>query len=555
MTCQTHRSLRLVTSVCTAFAVPALGGCEPSASGSASVDTPPNILLLVADDLAYADLGSYGGDVSTPNLDRLAERGVRFSQFHTAPMCAPTRAMLLSGNDNHVAGMGIQGGAPGPFEGRPGYEGHLSERVVPLPLLLRDAGYHTYSVGKWHLGTEADHTPTAAGFERSFQLLQGAGDHFGDLALSPADSVSTYWVDGSYGSWPEGGYSTAVYTDRLLGFIEEGMGDGRPFFAFAAYTSPHWPLQVPDEYLELYRGRYDMGYDSLRALRFQSLQEAGIVLEDHELPPRLEWITPWDELSAEEQRVEARKMELYAAMLDNLDDHVGRLLDDLDERGILDNTLVIFMSDNGAAAEDFYNEGPFVAWLQRHYDNRYETMGTPTSYVSYGPQWAEAGSAPYRGHKTWAHEGGIVGPMIVAGPGVEGAGSIERAFVGVADIAPTLLEVAGGAYPGEHGTPETRPMAGTSILPLLRGEVDRIHPPDEFLALSHAQHAYARLGDWKIVSNDQYQGLGTFALYDLANDPGETTDASDRFPERKAQLLDSLAAFRERVGVVIPESR
>lgn len=557
MTFQIHLGLSRVLTASGVVLVMALAACEPATDaasrGDRGADARPNILLIVADDLAYADLGSYGGDVSTPKIDGLAERGVRFSQFHTAPMCAPTRAMLLSGNDNHVAGMGIQGGAPGVFAGRPGYEAHLSDRVVSFPLLLREAGYHTYSVGKWHLGTEVEHTPTAAGFERSFQLLQGAGDHFSDIALSAADSVSTYWVDGEFGSWPEGEYSTELYTDRLIGFIEERIDDGRPFFAYAAYTSPHWPLQVPDEYLDLYRGRYDMGYDSLRVLRFQSLQAAGIVPEDHELPPRLEWITPWEDLTSEERRIETRKMELYAAMVDNLDDHVGRLLDYLEERGALDNTLVILMSDNGAAAEDFYYRGPFARWLQRNYDNTYETMGTPTSYVSYGPQWAEAGSAPYRGHKTWAHEGGIVAPMIVAGPGVEGAGSIQRAFVGVSDIAPTVLELADVGYPGEHGTDQTRPMAGASMLPLLRAEADLIHPADELLGLSHGQHAYVRLGDWKLVSNDQYRGLGTFALYDLSSDPGETTDVSDRFPDRKAALLDSLAAFRERVGVVIPE--
>lgn len=527
-----------------------LAACARGPGDSAAAR--PNILLIVADDLAYADLGSYGGDVSTPNIDGLAERGIRFSQFHTAPMCAPTRAMLLSGNDNHVAGMGWQGGGPPGLAEHPGYEGYLTDRVVPFPLLLRDAGYHTYSVGKWHLGTTADHTPTTAGFERSFQLLQGAGDHFSDVALEPADSVSTYWDDGAFGSWPDGTYSTDVYTDRLVRFIDEGKGDGRPFFAFAAFTSPHWPLQVPDEYLDRYRGRYDMGYDRLRELRFESLQEAGIVPADHELPPRLEWIKPWGELSAEQQRIESRKMELYAAMVENLDDHVGRLLESLEREGMLENTLVVFMADNGAAAEDFYNQGSFVDWLHRHYENTYETMGTRTSFVSYGPQWAEAGSAPYRGHKSWAHEGGIVAPMIVAGPGVVGAGTIERAYVGVPDLAPTFLELAGTAYPGDHGTPETRAMTGRSALPLLRGERDRVHPPNELLALSHRMHAYVRLGDWKIVSNDQYQGLGTFALYDLATDPGETTDVSDRFPERRAELLDSLAAFRARVGVVMP---
>lgn len=535
-----------------------LAGCGEAGAGT-DEDSRPNILLLVADDLAYADLGSYGGDVHTPNIDALAARGVRFSQFHTAPMCAPSRAMLLSGNDNHVAGMGWQGGAPPELAPHPGYESHLSDRIVPFPQLLQDAGYRTYSAGKWHLGTAADHTPTAAGFDRSFQLLEGAGDHYSSVALEPQDSISTYWADGDFTTWPEGSYSTEVYTDRLMDFIEEDRGDGRPFFAFAAYTSPHWPLQVPEDYLDLYRGQYDMGYDRLRELRFESLQQAGIVPPEHELPPRLDWITPWEELSAEERRVESRKMELYAAMVENLDMHIGRLLGALDAAGELDNTLVIFMSDNGAAAEDFYNVGPFAEWLQRHFVDDYDLMGTPESYVAYGPQWAEAGSAPYRGHKTFAHEGGVIAPMIVAGPGVErGApgeelGRIERAFVGISDIAPTILEIAGVDYPGRRGTPATQPMSGTSMLPLLEASADRIHPPDELLAVSHRMHAYVRLGDWKLVSSDQYQGTGTFELFDLTIDPGETTDLSDRFPEKRAELLDSLAAFRARVGVVIPE--
>jgi arylsulfatase A-like enzyme len=538
-----------------ATALLAMASCAPSPPSAEADAGPPNILLIIADDLAYADLGSYGGDVSTPNIDALAARGVRFTQFHTAPMCAPTRAMLLSGNDNHVAGMGMQGGAPPPLDAEPGYEGYLSDRVVPFPKLLQDVGYQTYSVGKWHLGTRPEHTPTAAGFDRSFQLLQGAGDHFSDIALSGRDSVSRYWDDGAYGSWPEGGYSTEVYTDRLLGFIRDGLPEARPFFAWVAYTSPHWPLQVPDEYLDRYRGRYDMGYDRLRELRFESLKRAGIVPRDRTLPPRREEITPWEQLSAEEQRIESRKMELYAAMVENLDHHVGRLLDALSDEGVLDNTLVVFLSDNGAAAEDFYRSGSYSDWLQRNYDNRYENMGTRTSYVSYGPQWAEAGSAPFRGHKGWAHEGGIVAPMIVAGPGVAGAGSIQQAYAGVSDLAPTLLEVAGAEYPGPFGTARTRPMSGSSLLPLLRGDADRVHAPSELLALSHAGQAYVRLNQWKLVSEDQFTGLETFALYDLDNDPGETTDLSGRFPDKRAELLDSLTAFRARVGVVTPEPR
>ena len=515
-------------------------------------DPRPNILLLVADDLGYADLGSFGGDIDTPVMDALAARGLRFTQFHTAPLCAPTRAMLLSGNDNHVAGMGWQGGAPPPLAGQPGYEAHLSDRVVPFPRLLQDAGYHTYSVGKWHLGTAPEHSPTAAGFERSFQMLHGAADHFSTVALSPADSTSKYWADGEYGTWPEGGYSTEVFTDRLIGFIEDGAPDGMPFFALAAYTSPHWPLQVPDEYLDLYAGRYDMGYDSLRALRLSSLKEADIVPADHPLPPRLDWIPEWSALTEDEQRIESRKMELYAAMVDNLDDHIGRLLDRLESLGMLENTLVVLMSDNGAAAEDFFYVGPFAEWLQRHYVNDPETMGRPGSYVSYGPQWAEAGSAPYRAHKGYASQGGIVAPMIMAGPGVPATGDIQRAWVGVHDLAPTFLALAGADYPGRHETERTRPMTGRSLLPLLGGETDRVHGPDELFALSHARRAYLRHGDWKLVSDDQYQGDDTFMLFDLATDPGETTDVSAQFPERRAEMLDSLQAFRQRVGVVLP---
>jgi arylsulfatase len=529
----------------------ACGSPQSDAGGDAS---RPNILLLVADDLGYADLGSYGGDISTPNMDAIAARGIRFSQFHTAPMCAPTRAMLLSGNDNHVAGMGVQGGAPPFARGLPGYERHLSDRIVPFPQLLQDAGYQTYSVGKWHLGTEPEHTPTAAGFDRSFQLLQGAGDHFSNVALSGNDSVSTYWVDGEYGEWPEGSYDTELYTDRLMDFIRDGLEDGRPFFAYTAFTSPHWPLQVPEEYRDLYRGRYDMGYDRLRELRLESLKEVGMVSADHQLPPPVEGVTRWEDLSAEQQRKESRKMELYAAMVDNLDFHVGRIVGLLEEEGILDNTLIFLISDNGAAAEDFYNVGGFVPWLQRNFDNSYEKMGTPESYVSYGPQWADAGSAPFRGHKQHATEGGIVAPMIVAGPGIDAAGSIESGYAGVMDLAPTFLELAGASYPGSRGTSLTTPMSGKSILPLLAGDVDEVHGESEVLALSHGAVSFLRIGDWKLVTNTQYAGDETFRLYDLGSDPAESTDVSERYPERRAELLDSLQAFRARVGVALPDA-
>jgi arylsulfatase A-like enzyme len=322
-----------------------------STFGQDRPDPRPNVLLIVADDLGYADLGVYGSDIRTPNIDSIAENGVIFPQFHSAPVCSPARAMLLSGNNNHVAGVGRQGGSVILSGHVAGYEAHLSERIAPLPRLMRDAGYHTYMTGKWHLGSTSEHSPRAAGFERSYGLAHGAGSHFSSVGMRPGGAV--YLEDGEPTQYPDGEYSTVVYTDRLLEFIDSNHGDDKPFFAFAAYTSPHWPLQVPDEYLDLYSGRYDEGYDALRLKRFESLKRAGIVPNSWSLPPRNDEITPWGDLTAEEQRKEARKMELYAAMVDNLDDHVGRLLAHLTEKDLSDNTIVVFMGDNGAAAEGF----------------------------------------------------------------------------------------------------------------------------------------------------------------------------------------------------------
>jgi arylsulfatase len=529
--------------------------CGPGSEPPPEVDRP-NILLIVADDLGYSDLGAYGGEIETPNIDALAARGLLFTQFQTAPMCAPTRAMLLSGNSNHTAGMGNQGGGSGPTAGLPGYEGHLSDRVVPFPQLLQDAGYDTYMVGKWHLGLEAEHSPTAAGFDRVFSMLDGAGDHYSSFPLELDQEASVYWLDGAFAEYPEGRYSTEVYTDYLLQFMENGRtraaaeGDRRPFFAFAAYTSPHWPLQVPEGERDRYAGRYDMGYDSLRVQRFQSLQDAGIVPRNWSRPPTFPAQTPWTELSEEERRVEAREMELYAAMVSNLDHHVGRLIAALEESGELDNTLIVFMSDNGAAAEDFYYQNTgYRDHLRARYTNTLETMGSPDSWVSYGARWALAGSAPFRGHKTWSLQGGITAPMIATGPGVNHTGGLNRGWVAVQDLAPTFLAAAGVRYPGARGTPETIPMTGTSLWPVLSGAEARAHDDSEVLALEHRNRAFVRQGRWKIWAQGQPLAEDGFQLFDLEADPGETTDLREVQPDQFQILYRYWEAYRDRVGV------
>lgn len=519
-------------------------------SGCLSVGAPdsrPNVLLIVADDLGYADLGVFGSDIRTPNIDALAADGVVFTQFHTAPLCAPTRSMLLTGNNNHVAGMGRQGGSSMLDVNVPGYEAHLSDRVAPMPRLLRDAGYHTYTTGKWHLGTAREHGPTSAGFERSFNNAHGGGSHFSNKGFFEEGGL--YREDGVDVEYPEGRYTTELFTDRLIEFIDAGRDDGRPFFAFAAYTSPHWPLQVPDEYLDLYAGAYDQGYDRLREERFESLKRADIIPPGSTLPPRNEAITPWDDLSPEEQRVEARKMELYAAMVENLDFHVGRLIDHLKATGLYKNTLIVFMSDNGAAAEDFFYVGEYSEYLQGNYDNSYENMGRPTSWVSYGPQWAEAGSAPFSKYKGFTKEGGIVAPMIIAGAGVSRGGEIHRSYLTVMDLAPTFLEVAQREYPSDGSV---WPILGESLLPVLSGDEDAVHAEDYVTALFHGGHAFVRQGKWKLVNSDRPFDEANFELYDMEADPGETTNLAEVDPVQFAQMLQLWRTKRRELGIVLP---
>ena len=507
----------------------------------------PNVLLLVADDLGYADLGSYGSDIRTPNIDALADEGIRFTQFHTASLCSPTRAMLLSGNNNHVAGVARQHGGQGLLAKLPGYEGHLSDRILPFPKLLRDAGYHTFMAGKWHLGTAEEHSPVAAGFERSFVLTQGAGSHFSSLGMEEGGSI--YREDGKEVDYPDGAYSTEVYTDRLIEYIEANRQDGQPFFAFAAYTSPHWPLQVPDDELDRYAGVYDEGYDALRIRRFESLRDAGIVAADAVLPPRNPEVTPWTELSPEEQRREAREMELYAAMVENLDGHVGRLVGYLKANGLYENTLIVFMSDNGAAAEDFYDDSRFRDYLQRHYDNAYENMGRPLSWVSYDAPWAEAGSAPFARHKGYARQGGIVAPLIVSGAGVERPSEIDRSYVTVMDLAPTFLELAGAVYPIDGSV---APMLGESMVEFLAGTAASVHDDDYVTAFFHTGRAYLRQGPWKLVTLDPPFDESDFKLFNVETDPGETSDLSASAPERYEAMLDLWRTHRRELGIVLP---
>jgi len=510
----------------------------------------PNIVLIVADDLGYGDIGCYGGDIETPNIDELASNGIKFSSFHTAPMCAPTRAMLLSGNDNHIAGMGAQGLVTEEF----GYEGKLTNRIIPIPALLKDTGYHTYMAGKWHLGYEPESNPHQKGFEHSFVLLEGAGNHYNNQsALKKGDSH--YTEDGDSIVWKDGNYSTDFYTDKIIEYIDLNKDDDQPFFAFAAYTSPHWPLQVDKKYWEKYKGIYNDGYEKLKKRRLNSLKKMGIIPQNTTLPPNHESVLPWDSLSKGEQKNEARKMELYAGMVDNLDHNIGRLMNYLKEIGEYENTLFVFMSDNGAAHRDFINGDRYEKLsktLRRNYNDDYENMGNANSYISYGPQWAEAGSSPFRYYKDYATQGGINTTMIISGAYVNRKNKIHHGFTSLLDLAPTFYDVAGTTYPNVFKENEVYPLRGNSLVPFISGKTNEIHNPGYIFAMEHYGNAMLRKGNWKITNYIRPFVLENFALYNLSIDIGEQNNLKAAEPEKYKEMLMEWMKFSNEVKVQMP---
>lgn len=526
------------------------------AAGSETPQAPlarPNILVIVADDLGYTDLGATGGEIRTPALDALARSGSLFTSFLVSPACSPTRAMLLSGVDTHPAGLGTMAGEADENQlGQPGYEGVLSERVVSVATLLRGAGYHTYMAGKWHLGMDEHQGPHRRGFERSFALLPGGASHFSDAAgLFESGPRAPYREDGRDVDLPAGFYSTAAYTDKLIEHIDSGRSDGRPFFAYAAYTAPHWPLQVPDAELDRYRGVYDAGYDVLRARRFESARRLGLVPAAAAVPERTPFARAWDALLPEERQREARAMELYAAMVENLDHHIGRLLQALKDRGRYDDTLILFFSDNGAEGNRIDRMKTNASWLSERFDNRLANLGRPNSYAWLGPGWAQA-ATPFRLWKAFPTEGGVRVPAI-ARLGTSGRRGVLDTVVTVKDVAPTLLELAGARPPAASSDDRPlRALEGRSLLPLLRGESPAVHGDDFRMGWELFGRRAMRVGGWKIVWLFDPYGAGRWELFDLAADPLESKDLAATHPEKLAELVRAWDAYAAANGVVLP---
>jgi len=521
-----------------------------------AADGRPNVLLVVADDMGWTDLGCFGGEIYTPNLDTLAKSGIKFTGFTVSVSCSPTRSMLLSGNDNHVAGLGTMAEMLTKEQvGQPGYEGHLNDRVVSLAEVLRDGGYHTYMAGKWHLGDEPGMLPHDRGFERSFSMLVGGASHWADMnGILPRDDPAKYSRNGKLlESLPADHYSSRSFADFLIDSLRENRGDDKPFLAYLAFQAVHDPVQVPEPWLSKYRGKYNDGYETLRARRWKAAKKVGVVPENAELADRHPMTRPWDELSKDEREVESRGMEVYAGMLEAMDYHYGRVVDYLKDIGEYDNTVIVFLSDNGA--NPFYSvEYPGVRGSEflDKFDSSMENIGHPGSNYAYGIGFASASSGPLDKFKLTVGEGGIRSPLLISGPGIKG-GSQSDFFCYVSDVMPTLLELAGVDHPANYRGRRIEPMRGRSMVGLLDGTKEAIYGSSEFVGGEMGGGKWMRQGDFKAVMVPQPYGTGVWHLFDVVEDPGEANDLSNTMPDKLKTLQAAWGRYAKEVGVVPPE--
>lgn len=526
-----------------------LGSALPPAQAATA---QPNIVLLLADDWGFTDVGAYGSEIATPNIDALAARGLRFANFHVAASCAPTRAMLLSGVDNHRNGVGnMPETMPPEHVGEPGYAGILDTEVVTLAEMLRDNGYHTYISGKWHLGKTAAKLPNRRGFERSFIQADSGSDNWQQRPYMLLYDQAYWFEDDRAATLPEDFYSSQLIVDKAIDYIDSNRADGQPFFAYLGFQANHIPLQAPQANIDKYRGAYAGGWQALRQARRARAVELGLVPADSamlEMASTQDWAA-----QSPEQRARAeRSMEVYAGMADAMDEQIGRLIAHLKASGEYANTVFVFMSDNGPEPSDPLAIWTARLWLAANYSTDLAHLGAKGTYAVLGPSWASAAAAPLSGYKFFAGEGGLRVPLIIAGvPGMPNNG-LSQAFTHVTDLMPTLLELAGIAPHDGHYRGRTAPaMTGRSLLPLLMGQAAQVHPAEQAIGYELAGNAALFKGPYKLLKNLLPIGDGQWHLYNLERDPGETTDLREAMPALFAQLQGDYAAYAKANGVLV----
>jgi arylsulfatase len=517
----------------------------------------PNVVIILNDDMGFSDIGCYGGEIDTPNLDRLAANGLRYSQFYNTARCSPSRASLLTGLHPHQTGIGILTYSTGPE----GYAGDLNRRCVTIPEVLREQGYRTYLSGKWHIASSlkepSDAWPLQRGFDRFYGTIIGAGSFYNPNTLTRGNDNVEHEAEQD----PEFFYTDAI-SDQAAAFVREHRDESpdAPFFMYVAYTAPHWPLHAHEEDIAKYKGRFDAGWDALREERLDRLVKAGIIHPSWQLTDRDPTQPPWTE--AERRDWLLRCMEVYAAQIDRMDQGIGRILTALEETGQLDNTLVLFLSDNGACAEDIptgvtARELVDELMIARATTRRGERVrfgndpdivpGGEDTYQSYGTAWANLSNTPFRLYKHWIHEGGIATPLIAHWPqGIREGGALRHNPGQLPDIMATILEVTGAEYPSTYRGDDILPCEGESFAP----SFDKAGQERGPMFWEHEGNAAVRVGKWKLVR--KYPG--SWELYDMDLDRTEMHDLAAQHPERVREMTLQYEAWAQRCGV-IPRER
>ncbi len=506
----------------------------------------PNIVIILVDDAGYTDFGAYGGEIATPTIDALAARGTRFSNFHATPMCAPSRAMLLTGVDSHTAGVAnLPETTPPEHRDDPAYQGRLAANVVTLASRLQASGYHTWMAGKWHLGHGPGDLPDARGFDRSFALDATGADNWEQRPYFPIYRQADWFEDGRPATLPGDFYSSKYLVDRMIGYIRAKPDDGRPFFAYLPFVAIHIPIQAPAGFVAKYEGRYADGWQVQRQRRYAGAVRAGLIPAGTPMGPMPANVADWNRLSEAEQQLAAKRMAVNAGMLEAMDHELGRLVAHLKSTGQYDNTLFVVLSDNGPEAADPTVEPVFQLWMKSvGYRWGAEGLGGKGTFAAIGPGWASAAAAPMSLFKFYTSEGGTRVPLIVSGPGVRPAAT-SHAFSIISDITPTLLDYAGVA----PAPAPAAPLSGRSLKPVLTGQAQAAYGPDTPVGLEAAGDAALFKGDLKLTRNAGALGDPRWRLYDIVKDPGETKDLSAAMPGKAAELLADYRAWAARVGV------
>lgn len=539
-----------------AWGIGALAAAMMAASGGVAhaQETPPNIVIIMADDVGFSDFGAYGSEVATPNIDALADRGAIFSNFHASPVCSPSRAMLMTGMSSHLAGVGnLPETLPPAHREAPAYLGRLADDVVTVASLLQQAGYRTSVTGKWHLGHEPSALPPSHGFDRSFVLDASGADNWEKRSYLPIYSDAPWFEDGAPTDLPEDFYSSKFIVDKAIEYLDEGESE-KPFLAYLAFQAVHIPVQAPREFTEKYEGVYADGWDALRKSRFERVMARGLLPESTVLGPMPEGLRDWTALTEDERAFFAKSMAVNAGMIDAMDFHIGRFIDHLKATGQYENTVFFVLSDNGPEPNDPVATPGFSQWLWwEGYRRDIGTLGEKGSYAFIGPEFASAAASPGSFFKLYAGEGGLRVPFIVAGTGIPAKGHVSQ-FSFITDIAPTILDLAGVSPVTEFEGRAVKPMTGRSLLPLLIGASNQHYGAGDAVGLEAAGNAALFRGDYKLLRNMPPYGDGKWYLYNIATDPGETHDLSEERPDLFTEMRAEYDAYAERVGVLeMPE--